>query len=1017
MRMAVLVGIATGVSAATRTWTGAVSPDWSNAGNWLEGSAPGNGDDLVFASGNPPNQPANNDIASLALRSIAFANDTFTEPLTLGGNAFTLDAAYGATTTLTNDNAKSGRTVTIGNDIALVGDQAWFAANANGVTLLTGDLSGSPTLTLTTAHMMQASGDGALPVWRFSGTNSGFSGQVRFGNQRMGLELRQPGAMVAGNISLGPGNVNPDRAFLYLSGSAASSPFTFGVGTGSGQVQFNSGSRTSGGLLHNGNQWLRLGGSGDYIWSPLTFHVEGRVSGSTGALVLGQAGEKLVLADSFDSGIKTFRVDGTATVDLRYALDDTGLSGRTLRKTSNGALILNAAASGAQTTAIGINGGALGVSSMDRLFDGNLDIGNNNGSGVLVLDGVSWSAFAADRSGGYGTGANQWRFSGTGSPGFGARRAALTIGASATMATTFDRNFTLGSPVRDANGELYADAPVILDRGAGEDTIALSDATSRTWTFVGGSTLANGMYSVAGPIHEIAGVIGGGASGRTLTLNGGADRAVGTIPALRLSNANNDFVANVATASSSPAGYGVLIATDDGVFGDSANTVTIYASTPGTSLAGNTGWMVLFEGSKEFARPLRFDMTTTAATGAKWGLGAYAGSVVYKGTATVLDTDNTTARNAVVNLHAEEGAILTLGVASGTPATFENNRFGSSVNHYRKTGPGTAILANVAFAGTATGIPAYDIQDGVLRETGSAGHNSVQGAHLRLAGGVLETRNALQPAGHFNRPLSTTVAAGNLDLSSTGGGWAAFGGPLTVDLNTAGTRDNLVWNTQSGLNGGTLLAFGSRTADNVVEFFDNLNLGASKSGTREFRVADNPAGAADRALLSGAISGIAGWTLAKTGDGTLVLAGANTHAGNTRVGAGLLAVDGSFDARTSTVTVEAGGALGGTGTIARDVTVQAGGTLAATDAASTTGLTIDGDATIDGFVGVRLPTPAVGTYTVATVNGALSLALPAAEPMPEELKLQGTVIVEGAGPYVIKVRVTSSGVATLLIVR
>jgi hypothetical protein len=34
--------------AATKTWTGSASPNWTNGANWVGGAAPSAGDDLVF---------------------------------------------------------------------------------------------------------------------------------------------------------------------------------------------------------------------------------------------------------------------------------------------------------------------------------------------------------------------------------------------------------------------------------------------------------------------------------------------------------------------------------------------------------------------------------------------------------------------------------------------------------------------------------------------------------------------------------------------------------------------------------------------------------------------------------------------------------------------------------------------------------------------------------------------------------------------------------------------------------
>jgi autotransporter-associated beta strand protein len=69
-------------------------------------------------------------------------------------------------------------------------------------------------------------------------------------------------------------------------------------------------------------------------------------------------------------------------------------------------------------------------------------------------------------------------------------------------------------------------------------------------------------------------------------------------------------------------------------------------------------------------------------------------------------------------------------------------------------------------------------------------------------------------------------------------------------------------------------------------------------------------------------------SLTKIGSGTLTLTGSNTYGGGTNVAAGLLEVEGSL---ASPVTVNSGGGLGGTGSLA-SVVVNAGGILAPADA-------------------------------------------------------------------------------------
>ena len=68
-------------------------------------------------------------------------------------------------------------------------------------------------------------------------------------------------------------------------------------------------------------------------------------------------------------------------------------------------------------------------------------------------------------------------------------------------------------------------------------------------------------------------------------------------------------------------------------------------------------------------------------------------------------------------------------------------------------------------------------------------------------------------------------------------------------------------------------------------------------------------------------------TLTLSGTGKLVPGGANTYTGPTTVNAGTLLIYGST-APASAVTVAAGAALGGNGTIGGSVSIAANGTLA-----------------------------------------------------------------------------------------
>jgi fibronectin-binding autotransporter adhesin len=116
------------------------------------------------------------------------------------------------------------------------------------------------------------------------------------------------------------------------------------------------------------------------------------------------------------------------------------------------------------------------------------------------------------------------------------------------------------------------------------------------------------------------------------------------------------------------------------------------------------------------------------------------------------------------------------------------------------------------------------------------------------------------------------------------GGFAATGAPIRVRLTNARGGQNLAWNSMYFVPTGSSLVLNSPTADNVVDFQNPIDLNGAD---RTIYVADNASGNTDRAILSGALTGLGGFI--KEGPGLLILSGNNTYSGSTCIKGGTLA--------------------------------------------------------------------------------------------------------------------------------
>ena len=225
-------------------------------------------------------------------------------------------------------------------------------------------------------------------------------------------------------------------------------------------------------------------------------------------------------------------------------------------------------------------------------------------------------------------------------------------------------------------------------------------------------------------------------------------------------------------------------------------------------------------------------------------------------------------------------------------------------------------------------------------------------------------------------------SAGNGAIDGGSGVWTASADNWTTTtgaMNSAyGAGDFVVFAGSAGAvnassaNGAILVAGMQFAADGYRLSGDGIGLGA---GAAAIRVGDGTALGQAFATSIDNIVGGAG-QLVKTDLGTLILSGANTYAGGTRVSGGVLLVNGDQSGQTAANLVDASGTLGGVGRLGGDITVN--GVLAPGLATSPGTLTLDGDVVLGSTATLRYRLGQAGVAGGAlndllVVNGDLTL--------------------------------------------
>jgi fibronectin-binding autotransporter adhesin len=524
----------------------------------------------------------------------------------------------------------------------------------------------------------------------------------------------------------------------------------------------------------------------------------------------------------------------------------------------------------------------------------------------------------------------------------------------------------------DDNAGLPAASFLILDGGVLESrsayTFTRGLATSGTskfeWTANGGG------FSASGGVFTIN--VGGTTNpvdwGSTVGTNLCGTLKFGSVTANDQTDFQNGINLNVATAGdlrtidvTDNTGSTTDVATVSGIIADGTSMPTGGILKTGTGVLNPTGLNTYTGPTQVTAGTLRIDTFNNGGIAGPLGMSSDSATnlvVSSGGTVEYTGPTATTTRGLSVGSGTGSISVATEGVVltdTGTLAV-------PSDSTLAKAGAGhLALTTSQTYTGTTQINAGYlRAQDGVGLPTNSP---------LIFNGGLLESNGAMT----FTRTIGT--AAGNVQWTNAGG-FSAYGGPVTVQLNNGTDTINLT--DASSTNSIYQIYFGSTLADNVVDFQNGLNL---NGGTRTIYKYDNPATDADYAVISGVMSNSstsAAANLMVRAPGTLMLTGANTYdsytGSYTRIYEGVLnAIDGVGLPANSLLRLE-GGVFESSGTFIRPISNTTGTNCVYWASTSRGGGFSAYGGPLNVNLGGALATVSFGTTTASQICGPLILS-------------------------------------------
>jgi fibronectin-binding autotransporter adhesin len=232
-------------AARDSTWSGASSNQWDTAatGNWTNGLVPGAPDDVATFTNTGAGA-----VTLASPRTVSLINFNSTSNYTLSGSTLTLDASGGYVAV----NVFGG-TQTIASPVVL-GKQTYLGVDASGTLVVSGQISGSTSLTKSGSGTLVLSGNNTLsgPVTLSSGT------LVVSGSNNVG------DASSTNTLALGGGTLVTTGAFTSPATRSVQMLASSAIEHGANNVEIDGTISGGGKLTSNGTGTLTLGGTNSF---------------------------------------------------------------------------------------------------------------------------------------------------------------------------------------------------------------------------------------------------------------------------------------------------------------------------------------------------------------------------------------------------------------------------------------------------------------------------------------------------------------------------------------------------------------------------------------------------------------------------------------------------------------------------------------------------------------------------------------------------------------------------------